>query len=251
MSKIYLYIATFLLSPALLFSQSVRPVQSESMYMQLRSMETGPWEFSPDKYYYSKVTRRRKVLWVEWTWREAGFGVHDRGLNGWGIGGDGYVNKYKPNAKVRAKMLALAEITRKQYESVAELHKKVGERELVDATDRKIDLAIRVYESRIKELKQCIRSLCNAHLYRESGNGTILSDRYASGQVRSYFHTLESIEESIKIIGKSYVKNAERSKAYLKEIQKLVRLKNKIYSDLRLRYLEDNLFESYNTVSAI
>ena len=83
----------------------------------------------------------------------------------------------KPNAQVRAKMLAFTEITRKQYEAVAELHKKVGDRELVDATDRKVNLAIRVYESRIQMLKRLIFVPSAKHLREVKGGGIRLSER--------------------------------------------------------------------------
>lgn len=234
-----IYLASFLfLSPTVLLSQLVRPIQSESMYKQLRSMETGPWEFAPDHYYYSWVTRSRKLLFVEWTWKEPGFGWHDRGPAGIGWG-DGYVNKYKPNAQVRAKMLAFTEITRKQYEAVAELHKKVGERELVDATDRKVNLAIRVYESRIQMLKDNIRSQCQA--LREVKGGGYASAKDLEG---FYLRQLARIEENIDMIGKSYVKNSERSSAYLKEIKNLIALSRKVRSACRYIYADKKYSES-------
>lgn len=234
-----IYLASFLfLFPTVLLSQLVRPIQSESMYKQLRSMETGPWEFAPDHYYYSWVTRSRKLLFVEWTWKEPGFGWHDRGPAGIGWG-DGYVNKYKPNAQVRAKMLAFTEITRKQYEAVAELHKKVGERELVDATDRKVNLAIRVYESRIQMLKDNIRSQCQA--LREVKGGGYASAKDLEG---FYLRQLARIEENIDMIGKSYVKNSERSSAYLKEIKNLIALSRKVRSACRYIYADKKYSES-------
>ena len=201
-------------------------------------METGPWEFAPDHYYYSWVTRSRKLLFVEWTWKEPGFGWHDRGPAGIGWG-DGYVNKYKPNAQVRAKMLAFTEITRKQYEAVAELHKKVGERELVDATDRKVNLAIRVYESRIQILKDNIRSQCQA--LREVKGGGYASAKDLEG---FYLRQLARIEENIDMIGKSYVKNSERSSAYLKEIKNLIALSRKVRSACRYIYADKKYSES-------
>ena len=233
------YLASFLfLFPTVLLAELVRPIQSESMYKQLRSMETGPWGFAPDHYYYSWVTRSRKLLFVEWTWKEPGFGWHDRGPAGIGWG-DGYVNKYKPNAQVRAKMLAFTEITRKQYEAVAELHKKVGERELVDATDRKVNLAIRVYESRIQMLKDNIRSQCQA--LREVKGGGYASAKDLEG---FYLRQLARIEENIDMIGKSYVKNSERSSAYLKEIKNLIALSRKVRSACRYIYADKKYSES-------
>lgn len=234
-----IYLASFLfLFPTVLLAQLVRPIQSESMYKQLRSMETGPWEFAPDHYYYSWVTRSRKLLFVEWTWKEPGFGWHDRGPAGIGWG-DGYVNKYKPNAQVRAKMLAFTEITRKQYEAVAELHKKVGDRELVDATDRRVNLAIRVYESRIQMLKDNIRSQCQA--LREVKGGGYASAKDLEG---FYLRQLARIEENIDMIGKSYVKNSERSSAYLKEIKNLIALSRKVRSACRYIYADKKYSES-------
>ena len=234
-----IYLASFLfLFPTVLLAQLVRPIQSESMYKQLRSMETGPWEFAPDHYYYSWVTRSRKLLFVEWTWKEPGFGWHDRGPAGIGWG-DGYVNKYKPNAQVRAKMLAFTEITRKQYEAVAELHKKVGERELVDATDRRVNLAIRVYESRIQMLKDNIRSQCQA--LREVKGGGYASAKDLEG---FYLRQLSRIEENIDMIGKSYVRNSERSSAYLKEIKNLIALSRKVRSACRYIYADKKYSES-------
>lgn len=234
-----IYLASFLfLFPTVLLAQLVRPIQSESMYKQLRSMETGPWEFAPDHYYYSWVTRSRKLLFVEWTWKEPGFGWHDRGPAGIGWG-DGYVNKYKPNAQVRAKMLAFTEITRKQYEAVAELHKKVGERELVDATDRRVNLAIRVYESRIQMLKDNIRSQCQA--LREVKGGGYASAKDLEG---FYLRQLARIEENIDMIGKSYVKNSERSSAYLKEIKNLIALSRKVRSACHYIYADKKYSES-------
>lgn len=234
-----IYLASFLfLFPTVLLAQLVRPIQSESMYKQLRSMETGPWEFAPDHYYYSWVTRSRKLLFVEWTWKEPGFGWHDRGPAGIGWG-DGYVNKYKPNAQVRAKMLAFTEITRKQYEAVAELHKKVGERELVDATDRRVNLAIRVYESRIQMLKDNIRSQCQD--LREVKGGGYASAKDLEG---FYLRQLARIEENIDMIGKSYVKNSERSSAYLKEIKNLIALSRKVRSACRYIYADKKYSES-------
>lgn len=234
-----IYLASFLfLFPTVLLAQLVRPIQSESMYKQLRSMETRPWEFAPDHYYYSWVTRSRKLLFVEWTWKEPGFGWHDRCSAGIGWG-DGYVNKYKPNAQVRAKMLAFTEITRKQYEAVAELHKKVGERELVDATDRRVNLAIRVYESRIQMLKDNIRSQCQA--LREVKGGGYASAKDLEG---FYLRQLARIEENIDMIGKSYVKNSERSSAYLKEIKNLIALSRKVRSACRYIYADKKYSES-------
>ena len=223
MNKLF-FLLSVLLFPAVLSAQIARPVKSGSMYKQLRSMETGPWEFSPEGWYYSwfKKTIIKEGNFIGIKIPEVkitlpGAGIHDRGPAGTGIIGDGYVRKYKPNAQARAKMLALAELSRKQYETVAEYHKKIGDRELLDAADRKVDLAIRVYKGRISLLKDNIRSMCSTLTALSSS-----SEEYAL--VAHYTGILSRIEESITTISKAYITNADRSKAYLKEIENLKKL---------------------------
>lgn len=190
------------------------PSQSESLYKQLRSMETGPWEFAPDAYYYSWVRRHRSIGFIKWSWDEPGLGVHDKGPGGIGFPvGDGYVNKYKPSGKVRAKMFALAEVTRKQYEAISEKYKQIGDREALDATDRQVNVAIQVYDSRFNAL------------YGNIYNLFALYEQYTkSGSSQVYRDELVRIQNNISWIGKSYIRNAERSAAYLKEIKNLERL---------------------------
>jgi len=234
MNKLFTLLAA-LLFPAVLSAQFVRPVKSESMYKQLRSMETGPWEFSPEGWYYSwfkkTIIKEGKLIFIkipEVKITLPGAGIHDRGPAGTGIIGDGYVRKYKPNAKVRAQMLALAEISRKQYEAVAEYHKKIGERELLDATDRKIDISIKVYEGKITSLKGNIRALCSTLRSYSSPAATSLAEYYTGRLAR--------IEESLKIIGKSYIRNSERSEAYLNEINQLSSLRRQVLSSCHRLY---------------
>lgn len=217
--KTILWCIAFTLFPKL-SAQFVRPISSDAMYMQLRSMETGPWEFSPDHYYYTWVKRHRKIAFIEWTWHEPGLGVHDRGAFGSGVSifgkADGYVNKYKPNEKVRAKMLVLANLTQKTYEKVSEKYKEIGDRETLDVVDRQVNGAIKLYESRFNDLYNEIGMLCRYLDQNTKINSLVFKEE------------LNRIRGNVSFIGKSYIRNAERSSAYLKEIKGLEKLSLRI-----------------------
>lgn len=218
-------------------AQTVRPIESEAMYKQLRSMEDGPWEFAPDAYYYSWVRRTRGVWPLRWSWDEPGLGVHDRGFAGSGVLGDRYVSKYKPSGQVRVKMIALTEINRKYYESIAEKYKDMGERELVDATDRQVNLAIKLYEDRINTMYDNIKVLANLHeQYRGFKQTLIFRDELAR------------IQSNISFIGKSYIRNAERTQAYLKELNNLERLSKKLKLSCKRAFIEQEISRQKLTI---
>lgn len=226
MKPIALFSLLFFLSfPS--FSQIVRPIQSESMYKQIRSMEDGPWEFAPEGWYYSWYMKKFKIGFISFKTKVPGAGAHDRGPAGVGLIGDGYVRKYKPSGQVRAKMIALAEITRKQYEAVAEKYTDMGKREALDATDRKIDVAIQVYSSRFSTMYNNIQTLCNIY------------EKYAGvGASQVFRDEKERIKDNISYISKSYSRNAERSKAYLKELKNLEKLSQQINSACNRAYVK-------------
>lgn len=207
------------------------PSQSESLYKQLRSMETGPWEFAPEGYYKSWYMKTIKMPWPipDIKTKVPGLGVHDKGPGGIGLG-DGYINKYKPSGEVRAKMIAFAEITRKQYEAIAEKYKEIGEREMIDAADRQVNAAIKVYETRFNALY--------ANIY----NLFILYEQYTpNGSSHIYREELVRIQNNISWIGKSYVRNAERSTAYLKELRNLEHLAKKVSTACKRAYIKHRI----------
>lgn len=220
MSKIRHILCLILLFSGVGLSYAQRPVQSDPIYYQLRSMETGPWEFRPEGYYYSWVNKRFLLLFE----KKPGLGVHDRGPGDLG-GGDNYVNRYKPSGKVRAKMLALAEISRKNYEAIADKYEDIGKRELLDVTDRQVNLAIKVYDSRISSLVNNITALCRIYDQVRQTEASLALGHTASTPFRE---ELTRIQSNISLIGKSYIRNAERSSAYLKELENLERLSMKL-----------------------
>lgn len=216
-------------------AKSQTPIQSDAIYYQLRSMETGPWEFKPEAYYYSWVRKHRRIAFIKWSWDEPGLGVHDRGPAGSGVLGDRYVKKYAPSSTLRAQMLALSAISHKQYNAIAEQYKKIGNREAIDATDRQINLAIKIYESKIRILSENIESLC--HTYE---------GLHPAASSREFLEELYRIKSNIKFIGSSYTRNGARSKAYLKEIRNLENLSNRILSSCQKAHALSRIDQTKN-----
>ena len=118
------------------------PVYDKSKHYQLRSMETGPWAFSPPGWYYSWWSKDVKILWGLINFgsvRLPGLGIHDNGPAGIG-GGDKYVTRFGPNAQQRATMLLTAKQTRKKYEDITAKIEEVHKRELANIADRSFDI---------------------------------------------------------------------------------------------------------------
>ena len=88
-------------------------------------------------------------------------------------------------------------------------------------------------------LKDNIRSQCQA--LREVKGGGYASAKDLEG---FYLRQLSRIEENIDMIGKSYVRNSERSSAYLKEIKNLIALSRKVRSACRYIYADKKYSES-------
>lgn len=222
-----------------------RPVESDPIYYQLRSMETGPWEFRPEAYYYSWYMKKINLGFIKIPTKVPGAGIHDRGPGGVGWG-DNYVNKYKPSAQVRAKMLALSEISRKNYDAIAEKYSDIGKRELMDATDRQVNIAIKVYDSRISSLVNNITALCRIYDQEKQTEASLALGHIASTPFRD---ELTRIQSNISLIGQSYIRNAERSSAYLKEIQNLERLSMKLKWACKKAYMYRRLNNENNLKS--
>lgn len=244
MKKLLYNILSVLLVVYILPAQMIRPIQSDAMYHQLRSMETGPWSFEPKGYYYSwymkTIVKKKELFGVtiipEIKTKVPGMGVHDKGMLSSGITvippfkADGYVNKYSPNAQIRAQMFALSEITKKQYAAIAEKHQEIGEREAIDATDRQVNLAIQIYDDKLRKASQRIQHLCQEY---DQVSGFGASQLYRS--------ELERIKENLKFIGQSYSRNAERSKVYLSELQRLEKLKRGLIRRIRVAIASQKL----------
>ena len=134
-------------------------------------------------------------------------------------------------------MIALTELSRKYYESIAEKYKDIGERELIDATDRQVNLAIKLYEDRINTMYDNIKVLANLHdQYRGVKQTLIFRDELAR------------IQSNISFIGKSYIRNAERTQAYLKELNNLERLSKKLKISCKRAFIEQEISKQKLTI---
>ena len=202
------------------------PVYDKAKHYQLRSMETGPWRFWPEGWYYSWWHKDMHFLWWNWSVKLPGLGIHDRGPAGIG-GGDNYVRNYAPNYKLRASMLLTAQLSKKQYKAITEKISNVHKRELVNIADRKTDIVYTDYKKLFQKLDALM--VKNIIVYRrEIGNDDTLLE---------FITEHKKIKHSIEMIHNSYVTNIDRQKVYMEQLKKLEELISKCLSCLQTNHM--------------
>ncbi len=194
-------------------------VKDKSKINQLKSMEFMQWKFSPDKYYYSWVTRSRKVLGWKWTWREPGLGIHDRGPAGIG-GGDGYVKKDKRNIKQELPMVAFVEMNKKKAEIKHEKADIIYKQQRNQFIDRSIDYQYYLFSPGINELAKKISKQIKKY-HKNKGNWE---------NVVTFNQELTRILNDIRIIKKSHLSNAKKRESYISYEEELKELYSYVYS---------------------
>lgn len=208
------------------------PVYDKAKHYQLRSMETGPWEFHPPGWYYSWWTKHGRFLWWDVKWRLPGLGVHDNGPAGIG-GGDKYVTKYSPNKTRRAIMLVQAQMSKKKYEAISASIKEVHQREMLDVADRSLDIVYKDYDPMFVKLNILMQK-------------KILEYRNMIGvddQLSEFILEYNKIKDSIEFMRKNYVKNVDRQKSYLSELKNLEKLIVKCNNVLKAHYFINSVEE--------
>lgn len=237
MKKIILFLFLFIALVDTVSAQAVLPSYDKAKHYQLRSMETGPWEFHPPGWYYSWWSKDGKILWWDVKWRLPGLGIHDNGPAGIG-GGDKYVTRFSPNRTQRAIMLVQAKQSKAKYENITASISEIHKRELLEVSDRTIDIVYSDYENIFLKL--------NTLMFKK-----IIEYKRMIGlddQLRSIILEHNKIKESISYTRKSYVRNIDKKRVYLSELKKLEQLIikcNRIlsahYSFITLEDLEYNV----------
>lgn len=203
------------------------PTYDKAKHYQLRSMETGPWEFHPPGWYYSWWTKDGKFLWIwDVSWKLPGLGIHDKGPAGIG-GGDQYVRRYSPNSTRRALMLIQAKQTKKKYEATTASIKEVSKRELLDATDRTVDIVYQDYALLYDKLN--LLMFKKIAEYRK----IVGSDE----QLLNYITEHNKIRQTIDYMRHNYVKNVDRQKVYSSELKKLEALIIRCNNVIKVHYM--------------
>lgn len=226
-----------LIISALLLSLKVAaqvPVYDKAKHYQLRSMETGPWKFHPESWYYSWWHKNVDFLWWEWEQKLPGLGIHDNGPAGLG-GGDHYVTKYSPNRTKRVLMLAQVRLVKKKSEAVTDKIDKVAKREAVAIADRSVDLVW----SDIRPLFEKLNLVFAERMaeYRSS----IGRNRGYTGFMLEY----QKITDAVSYMRRNYVTNIDRQKAYMQQMHKLEDLIRKVNSCLKTHYSYTKLTETW------
>lgn len=208
------------------------PVYDKAKHYQLRSMETGPWKFWPEGWYYSWWYKDMHFLWWDWKQKLPGLGIHDNGPAGIG-GGDKYVTRYSPNKTRRAIMLVQAKMSKKRYEAITASIKEIHNREMLDVADRSVDIVYKDYDPLFAKLDVLMHK-------------KILEYRKTIGvdnQLSEFILEHNKIKDSIAYMRKSYVKNVDRQKIYLSELKNLENLIVKCNNVLKVRYFTNSLEE--------
>ncbi len=176
-------------------AQAIRPVYDKSKHYQWRSVETGPWKFSPKWYYKIFYNKYRK--------------------------------NYSPNISRRAAATAAAIIEAENYANITEEIESWNNEEVAKMADRQIDLIdpllgdkYEAVNSRIsKSLSECL-AIC----YQ-------IDDSERDDRVQNVFFMANErsrLCENIDIISKSYIDNGKRLEGYIETLDELDKLNSQL-----------------------
>ncbi|TFH94010.1 DUF5045 domain-containing protein [Porphyromonas levii] len=216
-----------LLLPLLFFSsyevRAQMPVYDKAKHYQLRSMEVGPWEFSPGWWYFL-MHRRYSGASLKWQWRglKSGFVVNFND------------NLYTPNNKVRALSIIEAINTRKKFEEITKSMTKVRDREIVNIADRKVDIVHKDYKILFDRLN-LLMAKCIIEYRNTIGKNE---------QLIEYITEHKKIQDNIDYIKKSYVTNIDREKVYNQELKNLENLVLRCSRSIEIHYM-------FNTITKL
>lgn len=206
-----------------LSAQVVTPIYDKSKHYQLRSMETGPWDFHPAWWYYW-FHRQYSGAKSHWRWR--GF------KSGWVV--DFNEGRYAPNSRLRASMLLTAKLSKKEYESITKQVSNVHKRELANIADRSVDIVQTDYKQIFNKLEILIVKYI-VEYRNEIGSDELLKEFITEHQ---------KIKESIEMMHTSYVTNIDRQRVYLEQLKKLEELIMKCRSCLETNHMF-NVLDQY------
>lgn len=175
-------------------------------------METGPWDFSPDWYYYwlHKSYSGAESYW-KWAFLNSGWRVRFKEEK----------SSVKRVLPVREKASAVQLLKQKEVEEERKQIKQVHDAELKQALDRNVDLVFSSYNDDFQRLnKQCL----------EGFNYILKESKYMlSSNVTELSKELNRINERIHYThktGAGYgLENAKREEAYIlakKDLEKLL-----------------------------
>ena len=200
MNKTYLTLILMALSIAPTFAQHV--THDSQKEKQWRSMETGPWDFSPDWYYYF-LHKNYSGAYTKWEWH---------GLkSGWRV----HFKESKSNVKtIMPDRVAAEETQRLKIKKVEEERVKVKEmhdEEVARSADRNVDLVYNSFKDDFNHMQSSITEGLAYCLTKSKGK--------MAPQVNELRRQNDIIVQGISYIHKQglgyEVENAKRQEAYI------------------------------------
>jgi len=195
----FLLIAAFTILPNIASAQTI--VHDKQKEKQWKSMENGPWDFSPDWYYYFL---HNKYSGAEMYWKWAGF------KSGWRI----RFKESKSDVKHIMPVRVTAEETQRQKVEKVEAERKYIEslykEELLREAERTVDVAYAAYKDEFSRMQSCI---ADGLLYCMTKSGGDL--KHAVDELSKQNELLCADIAYIHKTGVGYeLENAKRQQAY-------------------------------------
>lgn len=196
-----------------LSSSAQRPARDKEKEKQWKSMENGPWDFTPDWYYYFL---HNKYSGAEMYWKWAGFN-------------SGFRVRFKEKDSDVKRIMptrVTAEETQRQKVKKVETERKYIEElykeELVREADRSVDLTYATYKDEFERMQKCIT---DGLLYcMKKSDGKL---KYQVDELSRQNEILCSGIAYIHKIGVGYgLENAKRQQAYEEAKTKMQELVN-------------------------
>jgi len=214
-----IFCALFLSLPLMALAQK----HDREKYLQWRSMEKGPIDYSPALYYY---TFHKSYSGYHWKWEWHGF------KSGLRLRIDESKAKGKPVLPKRVEHSVMAELNHQEAEDQEKDMKARQDAELLKAADRTIDAAWILYKSDFDRIGKDI-SYCLLDILRRDPKSALVVNEYQTRYL--------NIKEGIAVLHQSHVENAKRQEGYMAFQKKLEKLRISIISyDRMLIYGEIN-----------
>lgn len=200
MNKIFLTLILMALSITPTFAQHV--THDSQKEKQWRSMETGPWDFSPDWYYYF-LHKNYSGAYTKWEWH----GIK----SGWRV----HFKESKSNVKtIMPDRVAAEETQRLKIKKVEEERVKVKEmhdEEVTRSADRNVDLVYNSFKDDFNRMQSSITEGLTYCLTKSKGK--------MAPQVNELRRQNDIIVQGISYIHKQGIgyelENAKRQEAYI------------------------------------
>ncbi len=184
----------------------------DEKYKQIKSMETGAWDFAPGWYYYM-FHKNYSGAYKKWKWR--GF------KSGWVVQFDENKSNVKRVLPTREKAAALQLIKQKEVEEERKRLEELQKEEIQRAADRNVDLVYSSYKDDFKSLNKTLLDGFSYILRQSKGK--------LSKNVTTLSREMNIINERIGYIHKTGIgyelENTKRETSYIeakRDLEKLV-----------------------------